>query len=433
MKRLLTILLMSILMLQGTAVHSATVTIEKTMYNAKSIVNSAFQFNAMELNFEAKPLLPQLEPNIYLTSINGVQYILRLGCYNSLAKYNEEEYNFFIKEKNMDYIQAGEYYMARSAGLDFAPGRYQTKEYGGNRPIKFYDKNLNFIKECEVNYYVSKIGYINGIYYYDGYMSTDTENWIKSEEQIPKQAGQIVYRGNSVSFTENSFINISYEYTEGRGHCDTFGQWIVRRDNEYNIYLSNDNVYFVKIYCPEDAYTEILPYDETYVKKYTHELSFENIYENGDDLIIEFRKENRNLVRLTVQKQDVYDALEALKNPIYVQFSGKILGFEQPPVLESDRTLVPMRFLFEQMGEEVTWNEDTQTATVKSKADSNGTAREIAFSIDDTAAKVDGANKRMDVPARLINDKTMVPIRFLSEELGYTVEWDENTNIITIG
>ena len=48
---------------------------------------------------------------------------------------------------------------------------------------------------------------------------------------------------------------------------------------------------------------------------------------------------------------------EALNvSDIYVQFQDKILGFETPPVIESGSTLVPMRFLFEQMGADVEWN-----------------------------------------------------------------------------
>ena len=38
----------------------------------------------------------------------------------------------------------------------------------------------------------------------------------------------------------------------------------------------------------------------------------------------------------------------------------------------------------------------------------------------------------MDVPARLINDKTMIPLRFLSEELGYNVQWDGETRTVMI-
>ena len=56
----------------------------------------------------------------------------------------------------------------------------------------------------------------------------------------------------------------------------------------------------------------------------------------------------------------------------------------------------------------------------------------VAFSINNTVATVNSIAKTMDVPARLINDKTMIPLRFLSEELGYNVEWDENTKTVTI-
>ena len=51
------------------------------------------------------------------------------------------------------------------------------------------------------------------------------------------------------------------------------------------------------------------------------------------------------------------------KSQIYVKFDGIYLGFETPPIIENGSTLVPMRFLFEQMGADVEWNGETQTAT----------------------------------------------------------------------
>ena len=122
----------------------------------------------------------------------------------------------------------------------------------------------------------------------------------------------------------------------------------------------------------------------------------------------------------------------------YVRLNDTILGFSQPPVMESDRILVPMRFLFEQMGAEVDWNDATQTATAKISARGESGERSgagentVTFSIDNTTAYVNGAETPMDVPARLINDQTFVPLRFLSENLGYNVEWDEETNTAVI-
>ena len=118
---------------------------------------------------------------------------------------------------------------------------------------------------------------------------------------------------------------------------------------------------------------------------------------------------------------------EALNvSDIYVQFQDKILGFETPPVIESGSTLVPMRFLFEQMGADVEWNGETQTAT----ATLDNTA--VTFAIDDTNAEVNNTPATMDVPARLINGKTMVPLRFLSEEMGFEVAWDAESRTAII-
>lgn len=118
---------------------------------------------------------------------------------------------------------------------------------------------------------------------------------------------------------------------------------------------------------------------------------------------------------------------DSFKKNTIVRLNDKILGFSQPPVMESDRTLVPMRFLFEQMGAEVAWDEATQSATA-SVLTGEGTPRSVTFAIDKTTATVNGITAVMDVPVRLINNQTFVPLRFLSENLGYTVDWDEAAN-----
>lgn len=131
-------------------------------------------------------------------------------------------------------------------------------------------------------------------------------------------------------------------------------------------------------------------------------------------------------IRLKTLKQPLYDELSKIQESPYVVFDNKLLCYDVPPVIKNGYTLVPIRFLFEQMGADVTWNQQTQTATVTQ----DNTA--ITFGIDDINAIVNGSNVSMDIPARLINNKTMVPVRFLSEELGYTVNWDGENRIITI-
>ena len=87
------------------------------------------------------------------------------------------------------------------------------------------------------------------------------------------------------------------------------------------------------------------------------------------------------------------------------------------------------------MGAEVTWDDAAQTAmatvpvTTEEEIQTFGLAQEksVTFSVDNTTATVNGSMATMDVPARLINDQTMVPLRFLSENLGFDVSWDEET------
>lgn len=49
----------------------------------------------------------------------------------------------------------------------------------------------------------------------------------------------------------------------------------------------------------------------------------------------------------------------------YIEIDDKILGFDTEPVIESDRTLVPLRFIFETLGADVDWEDSSQTAIVK--------------------------------------------------------------------
>ena len=135
-----------------------------------------------------------------------------------------------------------------------------------------------------------------------------------------------------------------------------------------------------------------------------------------------------NYVYVDVDKEKYYRIPidSSFMNNVIVRYGDKILGFETPPVMENDRTLVPMRFLFEQMGAAVDWNPETESATATLANNA------VTFSIDENDASVNNQTVTMDVPARLINDKTMVPLRFLSENLGYTVTWDAETNTAII-
>lgn len=99
---------------------------------------------------------------------------------------------------------------------------------------------------------------------------------------------------------------------------------------------------------------------------------------------------------------------------------------QMPPVIIGDRTLVPVREVFEKLGGNVLWDGEERSVEVTFGA------KVIKLWLDSTSAIVDGEQKTLDVPGKLINEKTMVPVRFISENAGLDVGWDGTTSTVTI-
>lgn len=111
---------------------------------------------------------------------------------------------------------------------------------------------------------------------------------------------------------------------------------------------------------------------------------------------------------------------------IAVLCNGSFVQFDQPPVLENDRVLVPMRAIFEALGAEVSWDESTQTvAAVK-----DGTT--ITLQIGSCTMTKNGEAIELDVAPKLVGGRTLVPVRAVSEGLGANVEWNEETRTVTV-
>ncbi|MBE7043615.1 MAG: hypothetical protein E7399_09055 [Ruminococcaceae bacterium] len=94
------------------------------------------------------------------------------------------------------------------------------------------------------------------------------------------------------------------------------------------------------------------------------------------------------------------------------------------PVIQDGRTLVPVRFISESFGANVAWEAETRTATVTLDG------RTIVLQIDSGIMLVDGQEQTLDVPAQIISDRTLIPLRALVEGLGKKVYWDDRGLIL---
>ena len=97
------------------------------------------------------------------------------------------------------------------------------------------------------------------------------------------------------------------------------------------------------------------------------------------------------------------------------------------PYIEDSRTLVPIRLISESLGYKVDWNEGEQLVTIKGNL--NNVDRNINLTIGKNISVVNGEQKQIDespnVVAKITKDRTYVPLRFVSENLGATVQYEQ--------
>lgn len=115
-----------------------------------------------------------------------------------------------------------------------------------------------------------------------------------------------------------------------------------------------------------------------------------------------------------------------LHNEITVRLNGETLSFDVPPRIINNRTMVPMRAIFEKLGATVEWNGETQTIISK-KGDTT-----IILAIDDTNMYVNDEVVVLDSPACLIDSRTLVPVRAISEAFALNVDWKDDSKTVVI-
>lgn len=109
-----------------------------------------------------------------------------------------------------------------------------------------------------------------------------------------------------------------------------------------------------------------------------------------------------------------------------VLLNGQAMQFEVNPIIENGRTLVPLRAIFEALGARVEW--DAKTSTVTAAKDSTI----IILPLNSTQPTVNNIIHPLDVPAKIVGGRTLVPLRFVGEVLGGSVVWDDKTRTINI-
>ena len=109
---------------------------------------------------------------------------------------------------------------------------------------------------------------------------------------------------------------------------------------------------------------------------------------------------------------------------IKIMVSGKEIKPETPAYIENGRTMVPLRFISEALGEKVDWNAETKSVIIGDN--------KAVLAIGSKEIDANGKKITIDSPAVIKNSRTFVPLRAISEILGAKVDWDGATKTVSI-
>lgn len=122
----------------------------------------------------------------------------------------------------------------------------------------------------------------------------------------------------------------------------------------------------------------------------------------------------------------VCSSSSAMAEDVSIRLNGYALPLSTPAIIQNDRVMVPMRNIFEALGYAVSWDENSRSVTAV-RDDVT-----LLLAINDSRAKVNATSVILDAPPLLRNSTTMVPLRFVAEHSGATVNWDADRYTVFI-
>jgi hypothetical protein len=263
------------------------------------------------------------------------------------------------------------------------------------------------------------------------------ENWIDAAGNTAEPRNSRDVRNNTNGFDTNSYTPISYEgevtlYAQNYGYSD---------DDNYDIklFISSGGNYtqIGRLYgYGDNLQVEVFTGHSVRLVWQRHQIenryyvvditgSFSTSYKK------DFKGENTGYTSGNVYikyggASGAQTQSPASQTDVRVIVNGAILTFDQPPIIENGRTLVPLRGIFEALGANVTWNQSTQTVT----AVKDGIT--VTLKIGSDILVRNGEQIKLDVPAKIVGGRTIVPARAVSESFGAAVSWDQTTRTVTI-
>lgn len=172
----------------------------------------------------------------------------------------------------------------------------------------------------------------------------------------------------------------------------------------------------------------IYPYDTNFLDLSGSTITFKDA--GSQNLSFEYEGK-KTVVNITAINSKGFDYITDLKpkSAVNVKVFNRYIDFSiinQWPFIENNRTLVPLRAVFEVLNCNVEWDNQNNQAVVE-----HGSTK-IIIPANSKTAYVNGVAKSLDTSAKLVNDRIMVPLRFISESINKIVIWDDINKTVLI-
>jgi len=216
------------------------------------------------------------------------------------------------------------------------------------------------------------------------------------EIKLPESLTTIGHDAFAYTGLENIIIPESVEYIENGAFKEC--------ENLKEVIFKNSNTIFEEVHGPTGKVT----------------ITNAPTFDNSNNIATVYAP-------ITSQAEEFFSAKGIPVVPVVkVEVNGEEVKTDVPPILLEGRVLIPARAMFEALGAQIGWEENTRTVTAMTSE------KNVAMQIDNPRMSVNGLTTELDVAPRILINRTLVPARAISESLGATVEWDEERQTVVV-
>mgnify|MGYP004517777705 CR=1 FL=1 len=257
--------------------------------------------------------------------------------------------------------------------------------------------------------------------------NTSEVGWVKNshylviikEDAIEMHKYPESFRGAKMLFSKPCRL----DFEDSKDHDIVFGTYRMRGEL-YVIFAIDGEIY----YNFKDTYGDALKKD-----------GYLSVYNMGENSTVTLAVPKKDMPEIKLKATDLPDeytsvleggiAMKAYSPRAYADLTECAINDKNSditPIVWQNRTLLPLRFISEKFGAEVSWDGESKTARIK------GENVDIVLNAVSGECSVNGVSSELDVKPIVKNNTTFVPIRFITENLGYDVYYDDATKDILI-